>query len=111
MTIPKRAIKISGHAHHRAVSRFGWTKPQATRSIREAIQRGDWYPSPEDPHEYLVLHRVQGTQTCIICAIQDDTVHVRTLYPLRNPGQLHAYKQQDGPFTSRQIQRHYRVGD
>lgn len=107
MVLPKRAIDISAHAHHRAVSRFGLSKSKSTHAIRRALREGKWYPSPDAEDEYLVLKRIQGKQICVICAIEPKSVHVRTLYPLRNTGQLAPYKATGGPFSAREIASHY----
>lgn len=107
MPISKRTIDIASHAHHRAVSRFGWSKAEATEAIREALRDGDWYPSPDAADEYLVLARVETTNMCVICAVERRKIHVRTLYPLRNPGQLRPYKQMGGPFDADEIKRHH----
>lgn len=103
MALSKRLIDIADHAHHRAVTRFGWTKPEATGEIRKALRGGDWYPSPETPGEYLVLARIETTNMCVICGVENTKVHVRTLYPLRNPSKLHPYKKMGGPYKAREI--------
>lgn len=111
MAIPKRVIDISPHAYHRAVSRFNWDKPTATRHIRESLRGGDWYPDPQTPDEYLVLARPQHAPACIITNIQPQrTIHVTTLYPLKNPTRLHPYKQAGGPYTATDIANHYSIG-
>lgn len=110
MSLPKRCIEISSHAHHRAVSRFGLSKSKSTATIRKALRSGKWYPSPDQADEYLVLERVQQEPLCVICGVEDGSVHVRTLYPLRNPGQLSDYKRQGGPFSADDIAKHYRLG-
>lgn len=107
MALSKRAIEISAHAHHRAVSRFSLSKAKATATIRRALRQGSWYPSPDTEDEYLILQRVDGSPMCVICAVEGGTVHVRTLYPLRNPGRLSPYKAHGGPFSAGEIARHY----
>lgn len=103
MALPKRCIEISAHAHHRALSRFELSKAKSTHRIRKALRRGRWYASPDTPDEFLVLDRFEGMPFCVICAIEAGTVHVRTLYPLANPGQLAPYKRAGGPFTAQQV--------
>lgn len=109
MVLPKRSIDISAHAHHRAVSRFGLSKGKATHAIRKALRSGKWYPSPDGADEYLVLQRIQRKQMCVICVVETGTVHVRTIYPLTNPGQLSAYKRTGGPFSASEIAAHYGI--
>jgi hypothetical protein len=106
--LPKRCIDISHHAHHRAVSRFGLSKAEGTHQIRSALREGTWYPDPDTPDTYVVVDRVDGDNACIVCAVEGGTVHVRTLYRLRNLGQLRPYKQAGGPFSVREIVDAYR---
>lgn len=106
--LPKRCIEITSHAHHRAVSRFGLTRDEATHQIRTGLREGTWYASPEAADEYLVVHRVAGDNACIVGAVEDGAVHVRTVYPLRNLGQLRPYKQAGGPYSARDIVDAYR---
>lgn len=105
--LPNRCIEISDHAYHRAVSRFGLSRSKATHQVRTALRRGKWYPSPDTLDEYLVLDSIDQDNACVVCAIEGDTVHVRTLYRLRNPGQLRPYKEAGGPFSAGDIANHY----
>lgn len=107
VSLPDRCIRISDHAHHRAVSRFGLGRSQSTHQIRTALREGTWYPSPDTPDEFLVLDTIDRDNACVVCAVESDTVHVRTLYRLRNPGQLRPYKQAGGPFSAGDIADHY----
>jgi hypothetical protein len=109
VVLPKRSIEILSHAHHRAVSRFGYSKSQATHVIREALRNGQWFQNPDDPHEFVVLEHVENQPICVVAQAETQQVTVKTLYPLRNRAKIRAYKQNGGEFTAQDIAQRYRL--
>lgn len=109
MPLPKRAIEITSHAQQRAFQRLRLPKGKRTHEIRKALRKGDWYENPNQPHEFLVVHRIDHKPVCLTVMAEDRKVTVTTVYPMANAGKLRAYRQQGPQLDASDIATRYRL--
>lgn len=109
MPLPKRAIEITSHAQQRAFHRLRLEKGERTHWIRQALRQGDWYENPDQRDEFLVVHRANNKPACLTVAAEDRQLTVTTVYPMKNPGKIRAYRQHGPELDARDIAERYRI--
>jgi hypothetical protein len=109
VVLPKRAIEITSHAQQRAFHRLRLEKGKRTHEIREALRQGNWYENPDQPHEFLVVHRVENKPVCLTVAAEDRQLTVTTVYPMKNTGKIRAYRQHGPELDAQDIAQRYRI--
>lgn len=110
MVLPKRAIEITSHAHQRAFHRLRIPKGERTHEIRSALRHGDWYESPDQPDEFLVVHRIDNKPVCLTVVAERSQLTVTTVYPMRNTGKIRAYRNHGPRLSAQDIANRYRIG-
>lgn len=110
MVLPKRAIDITSHAHQRAFHRLRIEGGERTHRIRQALREGDWYESPDERDEFLVVHRIDNKPVCLTVAAERRQLTVTTVYPMRNTGEIRAYRQHGPQLSARDIADRYGIG-